>query len=227
MNEEKNTKQEVILETYKSKIDALLVKMTFHNFENDKKYSFDYGLKFEFNTLIEELENKLQEAKLPMSPTISNKLPIFLPSEVKRIAFFSYLAKSVRAIDPDNLEEILNKQAMKLCRQNKLQYADVENLVKADLKTFKEYQKKHNFKSYRTDVFALTIPFNAYDKDDNLIIEKSFVKGGLVFDMLEKDFSQNITITYPRHRKQRTDKKDDYLPLQIMKIRGLKTKQVS
>ena len=162
-----------------------------------------------------------------MSPTISNKLPVFLPAEVKRIAFFAYQAKSVRAIDPDDLENILTKQAMKLCRHNELQYTEVESLVKTDLQTFKTYHEEHKHTAYRTDVFTSTVQFNAYDKDDNLLIEKSFVKGGLIFDILEKDFSQNITITYPRYRKQRTDKKDDYLPLRIIKIRGLKTKKQS
>jgi len=227
MTEEEKKKQEVILETYKAKVDNLLEKMTFHYFENDKKYSFDYHLKSEFDKVIKQFQDELQLDKLPMPPTISNKLPIFLPAEVARIAFFAYQAKSVRAIDPDDLENILKKQAMKLCRQNELQYTEVENLVKEDLRTFKKYHEEHQYTTYRTDVFTSTVQFNAYDKEDNLLIKKSFVKGGLIFDMPEKDFSQNITVTYPRYRKQRTDKKDDYLPLCIMKIRGLKTKKVS
>lgn len=227
MTEEVKKKQEVILETYKAKVDNLLEKMTFHYFENDKQYSFDYQFKAEFDEVINQLKDELQRNKLPMSPTISNKLPVFLPPEVARIAFFAYQAKSVRAIDPDDLENILKKQAMKLCRQNELQYSEVESLVKADLQAFKTYHEEHNYTAYRRDVFTSTVQFNAYDKEDNLLIEKSFVKGGLIFDMPEKDFSQNITVTYPRYRKQRTDKKDDYLPLRIMKIRGLKTKKVS
>ena len=221
---EKNKKnKEAILEPYLEQINALLEQMAFHYFENDKKYSFDYHLKSKFDEVISNVQDELQQSKLPMSPTFSNKLPIFLPKETSRIAFFSYQAKSVRAIDPENLVSILTKQAIKRSKVGEFPYAEVENLVHSDLQAFKEYHNEHNFSEYRIDVFTSTVQFNAYDKQDNLLIEKSFVKGGLVFDMIMEDFTHKVTISYPRYRKQRTDKKDNYLPLRIMKIRGLKT----
>lgn len=220
MKDSKEKTPEVILEYYSTKIDTLRNKMTFQRFENNKYYSFDYHLKSEFDILMEDLNNEPQQNKLTLSPIISNKVPIFLPKETRRIAFFSYKSKSVREVKIDDIEAILTKQAEKQSRMDDISHHETSKLVQEDLKTFKEYHTTHNFNAYRRDISTSTIQFNAYDKEDNLLIEKSFVRGGLVFDMDPKDFSK-IEISYPRYRKQRSDKKDDYIPLKLIKIRGI------
>ncbi len=213
--------QEVILEPYSTQIDNLLKKMTFQYFENDKPYSFDYQYKSDFDEITSELKKELDQKKLLPSPSISNKLPIFLPAQTSRIAFFSYKSKSVRPINIDELETILTKQAEKRCRSGEFPSSKIDKHVKDDLKTFEAYHKEHNFDAYRRDISTSTIQFNAYNKDDNLLIEKSFVRGGLIFDMKEEEFLKKVDISYPRYRKQRSDKKSDYIPLKLMKIRGI------
>ncbi len=213
--------QEVILEPYNTQINEILKKINFHYFENDKPYSFDHQFKPEFDEITTKLQKKLEQHKLSLSPSISNKLPIFLPSQTKRIAFFSYRSKSVRVVKIDELEMILTKQAEKRCRAGEFPYQDINNHVQEDLKIFEAYHKEHNFDNYRRDISTSTIQFNAYDKDDNLLIEKSFVRGGLVFNMEEKEFVQKIDVSYPRYRKQRSDKKTEYIPLKLINIRGI------
>lgn len=181
---------EVILESYNGDIDKVLKKMTFHYFENKKPYSFDYWLKSDFDKIIDKLEKILEKKKLTLSPRLSNKLPVFLPSKTKRIAFFSYDSKSVRKINTDEFETILRKQAEKRYRNGRILYEDISKYIQEDLTLFNEYHKKHNFYAYRRDISVSTIQFNAYDENDNLLVEKSFVKGGLVFDMDLNKFSE-------------------------------------
>ena len=213
--------QEVILEPYRTQIDRLLKKITFYYFDNDKPYSFDYQYKSESDAITSKLKKELEQKKLLPSPSISNKLPIFLPSQTSRIAFFSYKSKSVRPVNIDELEIILTKQAEKRCRSGEFPYAEITKRVQEDLKIFDSYHNEHDFDAYRRDISTSTIQFNAYDKDDNLLIEKSFVRGGLIFNMEEEDFLDKIDISYPRYRKQRSDKKTEYIPLKLMKIRGI------
>jgi hypothetical protein len=215
--------QEVVLEPYRTQIDKLLKKTTFQYFENNKPYSFDYQYKSEFDEITNTLKKELEQKKILLSSSISNKLPIFLPSETSRISFFSYKSKSVRAINIDELESILIKQAKKRCRESEFTPSEIDKRVKNDLKIFEAYHNEHNFKDYRRDISTSTIQFNAYDEDDNLLLEKSFVRGGLIFDMQPEEFEEKISVSYPRYRKQRSDKKDDYLPLKLIKIRGIKT----
>ncbi len=213
--------QEVILEPYSTQINELLKKMTFHNFENGKPYSFDYPYKSKFDEITNTLQKDLNQKKLSLSPTISNKLPIFLPSQTSRIAFFSYKSKSVRPIDTKDLKTILTKQAEKRCRASEFPSSEINKRVDDDLKVFEAYHDEHNFDAYRRDISTSTIQFNAYGKDDNLLIEKSFVRGGLVFDMKKEEFVKKIDVSYPRHRKQRSDKKTEYIPLKLISIRGI------
>lgn len=220
MKDSKEKAPEVILEPYSTKINDIRNKMTFQYFENDKPYSFDHHLKSEFDIIIEDLNNALNQNKLTLSPMISNKIPIFLPQETRRIAFFSYKSKSVREVKTEDLKAILTKQAEKQSRMDEISPDTVSTLVHEDLKTFEKYHATHNFDAYRRDIDTTAIQFNAYDEKDNLLVEKSFAKGGLVFDMDQKDFSK-IEISYPRRRKQRSDKKDDYIPLKLIKIRGI------
>jgi hypothetical protein len=218
---EQPEQKEIILEPYLSTINGILDKMTFILFDNSKPYSFDYAFKNRFDTLIGEIKLALEEKENAIiSPSITNRLPIFLPLETSRIAFFAYQSKSVRAIDIDELETILTRQAEKRSRANEFPHSDIRKLVSADLATFNDYHTKHLFDTYRRDITTPAVQFNAYDKEDTLLIEKSFVRGGLVFDMDPKEFSQKVTITYPRHRKRRSDQKSDYLPLKLIKIRG-------
>ncbi len=213
--------QEVILEPYSTQIDELFKKITFHSFENAKPYSFDYQYKSEFDEITTKLKKELKQKKLSPSPSISNKLPIFLPSQTSRIAFFSYKSKSVRPVNIDELEIILTKQAEKRCRSGEFPSSEIGKLVKEDLKIFEAYHKEHDFDAFRRDISTSTIQFNAYDKNDNLLIEKSFVKGGLIFNVKKEEFVNKIDISYPRYRKQRSDKKTEYIPLKLMKIRGI------
>jgi len=216
--------EEVILEEYRTRVDDLRAKMHFYFFENDKPYSFDYHLKPEFNQLLTDLNSDFKEKKLSPSPYITNHIPIFLPSETKRIAFFSYRSKSVREVNTAELGTLLTKQAQKRSRSGEFPFAEIQKRVEEDLKIFKNYDTSHNFDGYRRDILTNTIQFNAYDKEDNLLIEKSFVRGGLIFDLKQEDFS-TIEITYPRRRKQRSDKKEDFLPLKLIQMRGIKTSQ--
>jgi hypothetical protein len=222
MHSEGKAEKEVILEPYLSEINEILKTMVFHTFENNKPYSFDYHLKNKFDNITKKIDLALkQNPKAIISPSITNKLPIFLPVQTSRIAFFSYQSKSVRAVNINELETILTKQAEKQYRAGEFPYSEISTHVEKDLKIFDTYHKKHNHDAYRRDISTSTIQFNAYDKDDMLLIEKSFVRGGLIFDMSPKEFDQKITVTYPRHRKQRSDKKNDYLPLKLLKIRGI------
>ncbi len=209
-----------ILEVYRKRIDDLRNKMHFYSFENGRPYSFDYHFKPQFDQIVTELNKVLEKNKLPQSPFITNHIPLFLPPETKRIAFFSYRSKSVREVNIDNLETLLIKQAQKRSRLGEFPQNEIEKRVKDDLEAFKTYDKIHNFDGYRRDILTNTVQFNAYDADDNLLIEKSFVRGGLVFDLKPEDFS-SIEITYPRRRKQRSDKKEDFLPLKLIQIRGI------
>ena len=213
---------EVILEPYLSEINDILKTMNFQTFVNDKPYSFDYHLKEKFDAIVKKIDlaSKKNTAAL-VSPSLTNKLPIFLPSKTSRISFFSYKSKSVRAVNIADLESILRMQAQKRCKNGEFTHSEIEKLVKEDLSLFNRYHNEHNFKDYRTDISTATIQFNAYDEDDNLLIEKSFVRGGLVFDIQPEKFEEKISVSYPRYRKQRSDKKDDYLPLKLMKIRGI------
>ena len=214
--------KEVILEPYLSDINDLHQEMHFQNFDNDKPYSFNYHLKEKFDAINQKIDLELKKKpNAIISPSLNNKLPIFLPSDTSRIAFFSYQSKSVRAVNIDELETILTKQAEKRCRASEFPSSEISKHVEADLKIFEIYHKEHNFEAYRRDISTSTIQFNAYDKDDNLLIEKSFVRGGLIFDMKEEEFLKKVDISYPRYRKQRSDKKSDYLPLKLMKIRGI------
>ncbi len=228
MQSKEKVKKEVILEPYLSEIRELRNQMYFYTFENKKPYSFDYHFKEKFTTIQHAIDKKLLEnPSASISPSVTNHIPVFLPSKTHRIAFFSYQSKSVRAIDIDKLETILTKQAEKRSRNGEFPNSDIAQLVKKDLKAFNAYHKEHNFEAYRRDISTSTIQFNAYDEDDNLLIEKSFVRGGLVFDLKPEEFQRKITVTYPRHRKQRSDKKNDYLPLKLLKIRGISPSQKS
>jgi hypothetical protein len=157
-----------------------------------------------------------------LSRSVKNLIPIFLPENTVRIAFFSYPSKSVRAVNIKNLKTILSRQAEKKYKNGQLTKKEVHTLVKQDIETFNNFQELHKFTEYRQDIQTKTIQFNAYDDNDALLIEKSFVRGGLVFDIKEEEFKEKIIVTYPRHRKQRNDKKNDYLPLKLIKIRGLR-----
>jgi len=222
MQSEGNSEKEVILEPYLSEINKILKLIVFHTFENNKPYSFDYYLKNKFDEFNKKIDIVLKEnPNAIISPSITNKLPIFLPQQTNRIAFFSYQSKSVRAVNIDDLETILTRQAEKQWRANEFPHSEIRKRVNDDLKVFNTYHKNHNFDAYRRDISTSTIQFNAYDKDDTLLIEKSFVKGGLIFNMQEAEFIKKIIVSYPGHRKQRSDKKSDYLPLKLIKIRGI------
>ena len=222
MQSEAEKDKEVILEPYLSEINDIHKTIKFQTFENDKPYSFDYHLKEKFDDIVQkiDLESKKKTGAL-ISPSLTNRSPIFLPSKTSRISFFSYKSKSVRAVDISDLESILTRQAHKRCRNGEFAYNDIDKRVKEDLELFNAYHKEHDFKDYRTDISTSTIQFNAYDEDDNLLIEKSFVRGGLIFNMKPEEFEEKISVSYPRYRKQRSDKKNDYLPLKLMKIRGI------
>jgi predicted HTH transcriptional regulator len=170
---------------------------------------------------MEELKKELEPNQLTLPPMISNKIPIFLPKETKRIAFFKYDSKSVREVKTEDLEAILTK----LAKKNIEEKENRKTMIEADLKSFAQYHAKHQFEAYRTDIKTKTIQFNAYNDKDNLLLEKSFVRGGLVFDMDPKDFFEQIEISYPRHRKKRSDNKNDYLPLELIKMRGIHLKK--
>jgi len=222
MQSEEKKEKEVILEPYLSEIDSLRKLMEFHEFTNSKPYSFDYNLKTNFEAITTNINAALKKNPTALiSPSLTNRLPIFLPSDVRRIAFFSYRSKSVRPVDIDELKNILTKQAEKRCRSGKLRSSEISQYVREDLEAFNKYDKEHHFDAYRRDIFTKTIQFNAYDEEDNLLMEKSFVRGGLVFDIKEEEFDKKIDITYPRHRKQRSDKKTEYLPLKLIDIRGM------
>jgi hypothetical protein len=214
-------KEEVILEEYRTRVDDLRAKMHFYSFENNRCYSFDYHFKSQFNQIITDFNKVCEEKKISPSPYITNHIPIFLPTETKRIAFFIYRSKSVREVNIDDLEILLIKQAQKHSRSGAFPFDEIQKKVEEDLKTFKEYDSSHDFDGYRRDTLTNTIQFNAYDKNDKLIIEKSFVRGGLVFNMQKAEFIKKINVSYPGHRKQRSDKKNDYLPLKLIKIRGI------
>lgn len=221
--------EEIILNTYRERLDKIRSKMHFYSFENKRNftfknkrnYAFDYHLKSEFDQLIAEYKKVCDEEKIPLSPHITNFIPIFLPPETKRIAFFTYRSKSVRIVDIDNLETLLEKQARKHSKYGAPSFDTMQEKVDTDLKAFKNYDSLHDFDGYRQDVISHTIQFNAYDQSDNILIEKSYVRGGLIFDLDSKDIS-SIEISYPQRRKQRSDKKEDYLPLKLLQIRGIK-----
>jgi len=197
-----------------SQIAALKSEMTFHRFANGKSYSFDYGMEASFLRLSEN-----GRKKLPRSA--SNALPVFLPRTTRRISFSHSVAKSVRKLHPSKIEKILTARAEKICRHSDSGEVDCETVMKkvgSDLVLFNEYHSTHPDVEYRIDIATPAITFRAYDENDLLLIENSFVKGGLVFDLSPEQF-QNVEITYPRHRKKRSDTKTDYLPLELVKIR--------
>ena len=228
MGSEGKKDKEMILEPYLSEINDILKTMQFQTFENDRPYSFDYHLKEKFDSIIQkiDLESK-KKSGITISPSLTNRLPIFLPSTTRRISFFSYKSKSVRPVDINNLEAILTRQANKRCKAGEFSHSEIKKRVKEDLALFDAYHKEYDFQEYRRDISAITIQFNAYDEDDNLLVEKSFVRGGLVFDMRPEEFEEKISVSYPRYRKQRSDKKEDYLPLKLIKIRGIQTERES
>jgi len=209
-----------ILEEYRKRIDDLRNQMHFSYFENERPYSFDYHFKPKFDQIVTDLNKVLEENKLLQSPFITNHIPIFLPSETKRIAFFSYKSKSVREVNISELKTLLTKQAQKRCRNGEFTNNEIKKRVEEDLNAFKTYNTTHNFDGYRRDILSKTVQFNAYDKNDTLLMEKKFVRGGLVFNLKPEDFT-SIEITYPQRRKQRSDKKNDFLPLKLIQIRGI------
>ena len=218
----KAEKQEFVLEPYLATIDAIMRKMEFHLFDNGRPYSFDYHLKDACDTVIKELQSLQKQYDLPgISPKVTNRLPIFLPPQTCRIAFFSYQSKSVRPVRAESLISILYRQAEKRAKEGEFPATEIDRYVNEDLDQFQKYDATHRFDAYRRDIVTRTIQFNAYDQEDTLLIEKSFVRGGLVFDMKPEQFKERIAVTYPRHRKQRSDKKNDYLPLKLIKIRGI------
>ena len=222
MHSEIGKSKEVILEPYLSEINDIRKTMKFLTFENDKPYSFDYYLKEKIDAISKKINLELkQNPNAIISPSLKNKFPIFLPTQTRRISFFSYNSKSVRAVNIDELEAILTRQALKRYRNGEFAYEEIDTLVKDDLATFNAYHKEHNFEAYRRDISTSTIQFNAYDENDKLLVEKSFVRGGLVFDMQPEEFEEKISVSYPRYRKQRSDKKKDYLPLKLIEIRGI------
>jgi len=225
MSGSEKSAEEVILESYLHELDTLRSKMNFCFFANNKPCSFNYELRSEFETLINKIKADHTKKKLVISPAISNRIPVFLPKETRRIAFFAYKSKSVREVKIDELESILTKMADKKFRAESLCVETVKKMVEEDLNEFKKYQAEHSFDGYRRDVNTATVQFNAYDKDDNLLVEKSFIKGGIVFEMEQKDFAETIKISYPQYRKQRSDKKSDYLPLKLINIRGIRLKK--
>jgi hypothetical protein len=217
---------EIILEPYLTRIDKLRSQMRFHTFENGKHYAFDYSFKEQFAQIVRQIDElSRKEEEVMVSPAVTNKLPIFLPEQTRRIAFFEYTSKSVRKVEIDKLEKMLTNQAFKKFRNGEIKESEISRLVREDMNTFEAYQKEHGFKAYRRDIATTTVQFNAYDSSDNLLIEKSFVRGGLVFNLPPMEFSNKINISYPRYRKQRSDKKNDYLPLKLLKIRGIELSQ--
>jgi len=213
--------KEIILKQYINKVDKLIEKMVFYHFKNKKLYSFDYHFKKDFDLIKTEiLKEQEEKPNAIISPSLKNKFPVFLPSQTVRISFFEYKSKSVRKVDIKNLKNTLFKQAQNYCKKHRLSYEKIEQLVKDDLEVIKEYDRKHNVNEYRRDIIGSTIQFNAYDRDDNLLLEKAFIKGGLVFDMSQNEFLKNVLISYPNYRKQRSDKKDKYLKLKLINIRA-------
>ena len=213
----------LLTKLYLNKINTLRQQMVFRTFKNNKPYSFDYVYKADFQTIEEEIKATLSEKpSLKLSPLVKNLIPIFLPSNVSRIAFFEYTAKSVRVFNTDTIENSLRRQAHKQYRRGEIKKEEIEPLIKKELLTFytlDEENKKRGEISYRHDLYTQTIQFNAYDKEDCILIEKSHIRGGLVFDMKIEEFNK-IIITHPQHRKKRADKKDNYLPLTLLKIRA-------
>ena len=208
-----NNKQDTLSTTYLSQVIALRDKMHFFTFENEKLYSFDYTYKKEFELFVKNIDK--------LSVSVKNIIPIFLPKSTARIAFFSYASKSVRAVNIENLESMLKRQAEKKYKNGEIRKEEANTFVKEDIEIFNSFQKQHNFTKYRQDIKTKTVQFNAYSEDDTVLIEKSYIRGGLIFDMREDEFDKKIIVTYPRHRKRRSDKKDDYLPLKLIEIRGL------
>jgi len=204
-----------------NKIGALLSQMQFSYFTNGKKYSFDYQYKEVFEIIDKELKQLLdEEEKIPRS--ITSSMPIFLPKETARIAFFESQAKSVKAIDAISIIQALESKALTY-QPKEDDPRTIEEILEKDLKTFNDYNKEYTFDEYYIDTFSTSVRFNAYDSNDKMLIEKSYVLGGLVFDIDEKDFLDKIIISYPNHRKQRSDKKNDYLKLTLLSIRPIKS----
>ncbi len=207
---------------FRMRAEELIRDMQFYAFENGKRYSLDYGYKKAFEDLVKEATDALAEDELPLSPILTNHLPIFLPKEVTRIAFFAYHSKSVRSIDPAQLPDMLERSANKLIRNGELEPQKKRHAIAKDIKTFSHYQSIHPAHHYKKDIFTRTIQFNAYDINDILLVEKGFVRGGLVFDLQNPEaFQETVEITYPRRRKQRSDKIETYLPLKLLQIRAL------
>ncbi|MFA5501860.1 MAG: hypothetical protein WC253_04395 [Sulfurovaceae bacterium] len=207
-----------------NKIGALLSQMQFSYFTNGKKYSFDYQYKEVFEIIDKELKQLLdEEEKIPRS--ITSSMPIFLPKETARIAFFESQAKSVKAIDAISIIQALENKAFDY-QPKEDDPRTIEEILANDLKTFNDYNKKYTANEYYIDTFSTSVRFNAYDSDDKMLIEKSYVLGGLVFDIDEKDFSDKIVISFPQYRKKRSDKKNDYLGLTLLSVRPIKSTQI-
>jgi len=69
-------KLEVMLDSYKAEIRDIYERMTFYCFENKKPYSFDYWIKPVFDIITDRLQSNLNGDSLPLSSSLSNKLPI-------------------------------------------------------------------------------------------------------------------------------------------------------
>jgi len=170
--------------------------------------------------LIKDSKKSLDMESLPL--TIRKYLPIFLPNEIKRIAFFQSTSKSVRRVPSNNIEKALRRNSHNY-NIEKNDNRNINTILQEDINTFNMHLKDYDNDEYFIDTFSTAIRFNAYDKDDNIIVEKSYVKGGLVFDIREEEFEDTILITYPQYRKKRKDIKNDYLNLSLLKIRPIST----
>jgi hypothetical protein len=213
-------KNNIIIEPYMSEITALRDQMTFYRFQNNKPYSFDYNFKLDFEKIKRSIDRQLAENEnQKISQAVLNRIPVFLPIQTKRLTFFSYAAKSVRSVQIEELEKLLWQQVSKKYPYET--FSEQQRRVDEDLKTFRRYHARYNFDEYRRDIFSTAVQFNAYDEKDNLLLKKAAVRGGLVFGVSYDVLNEIISVTYPRHRKQRSDKKTDYLPLKLIKIRGL------
>jgi len=145
-------RKEVILEPYLTQVMNLHDQMHFHLFKNKKPYSFDYNLKSQFDLIVKEVKKKNLDTQLAISPALANKIPIFLPSTTSCISFFSYKTKSVRQVEINSLEAMLHRQALKQIHLGNIDNAEIDQLVKTDLETFKKYDAAHKFIAYRTDI---------------------------------------------------------------------------
>jgi hypothetical protein len=192
------------------RIAALKSDMGWETFENGRPYSFSYYTKPLFEDITSSFET------LPRK--VSNALPVFLPEGVRRIAFSEWASKSVRRVEVSGLEDILVRNAERMARDGVIDPGDVPKFVSEDMAAFLLYDKAHPATEYRTDVLSTAVQFRAYGEDDEMLIDNAFVRGGLVFPFGPDVFGE-IEVTYPRRRKRRSDRRNDYLGLKLLKIR--------